>query len=295
MRVEAPGRWRPLFTGLPRAQGSQSASGDKRSSGRAVFAGLLSAGIVVAAVLVVTAGASAATSATPSPLATPTPSVTPVGTASPASTGSSSPAADSGAGIFAANCAACHGPSGAGSSVFPSLRPDAFDYLVAQKVELGGQGMPPFNGLLSPGDITTVSTYVAQQIADPQARLATIAEGGVIYRLYCGGCHGAAGRGGSIGRGRNAPSYANRPAANALAAMQRGPFNMPVFSSTLSIRQQAAVARYVYALKPPAHPGGYGLGYAGPVAEGAIAAAGLLVLVLIAVWLAAGKGGSERE
>jgi ubiquinol-cytochrome c reductase cytochrome c subunit len=294
MRVEAPGRWRPLFTGRPRAQVSQDASGEGRIPGRAALAALAFAGILIAVVLITTSGASAATSASPSP-AVLAPSATPISTASPAPTGSPSPAPDSGAGIFAANCAACHGPNGAGTSVFPSLRPDAFDYLVAQKVDLGGQGMPPFSGLLSPDEINTVSTYVAQQIADPQARLATIAEGGVIYRLYCGGCHGAAGRGGAIGRGRNAPSYANRPAANALAAMQRGPFNMPVFSSTLSLRQQAAVARYVYALKSPASPGGYALGFAGPVAEGAIAAAGLLVLVLIAIWLAAGKGGSTRE
>lgn len=294
MRVEAPGRWRPLFTGRPRVQVSQNASGEGRTPGRAAFEALAFAGILIAVVLTTTSGASAATSASPSP-AVLAPSATPISTASPAPTGSPSSAPDSAAGIFAANCAACHGPHGGGASVGPSLRADAFDYIVAQKVDLGGQGMPPFGGLLSPDEINTVSSYVAQEIADPQARLATIAEGGVIYRLYCGGCHGAAGRGGAIGRGRNAPSYANRPAANALAAMQRGPFNMPVFTGTLDIRQQAAVARYVYALKSPASPGGYALGYAGPVAEGAIAAAGLLVLVLIAIWLAAGKGGSTRE
>jgi ubiquinol-cytochrome c reductase cytochrome c subunit len=294
MRVEAPGRWRPLFTGRRRAQVSHSASGKGRRLWRAGFAALPFAGILVAVVLITTSGASAATSASPSPAGL-TPSATPISTASPAPISSPSSAPDSGAGIFAANCAACHGPHGGGASVGPSLRADAFDYIVAQKVDLGGQGMPPFSGLLSPDEINTVSTYVAQQIADPQARLATIAEGGVIYRLYCGGCHGAAGRGGAIGRGRNAPSYANRPAANALAAMLRGPFNMPVFSDTLDVRQQAAVARYVYALKSPASPGGYGLGYAGPVAEGAIAAAGLLVLVLIAVWLAAGTGGNARD
>jgi ubiquinol-cytochrome c reductase cytochrome c subunit len=301
MRVEAPGRWRPLFTGRSRAQGSQSASGGTYSSGGAVLAGVSFAGFLIIAFLVATSGAFAAASATPSPGAASTPSFSPISSASPVASASPSPSAspslapDSGAGIFAANCAACHGPRGGGAAVGPSMRADAFGYIVAQKVELGGQGMPPFSGLLSPSEITTLSTYVAQDLADPQARQATIAEGGVIYRLYCGGCHGVAGRGGAIGRGRNAPSYADRPAANALAAMLRGPFNMPVFSSTLTVRQQAAVARYVYSLKPPAHPGGYGIGFTGPVGEGAIAAAGLLVLTLIAIWLAAGKGGSARE
>ena len=53
------------------------------------------------------------------------------------------------------------------------------------------------------------------------------------------------------------------------------------------------MARYVYVLKAPPSPGGYGLGYAGPVVEGAMAAAGLLVLVLIAGLLAAGKGAAR--
>jgi ubiquinol-cytochrome c reductase cytochrome c subunit len=293
MRVEAP-RWRTLFTGRCRAHASRRTSGAGLRSGRAAL-GTLLLGCVLGLAAVVSPSAAAATSASPSPAASPSASFAPISTASPAPISSSSPTPGSGAAIFAANCAVCHGPHGGGASVGPSLRADAFDYIVAQKVELGGQGMPPFNTLFSPDEIKTVSAYVAQEVADPVARQATIAEGGTIFRLYCAGCHGAAGRGGALGRGRNAPSYANRPAANALAAMLRGPFNMPVFSSTLDVRQQAAVARYVYALKPPASPGGYGLGYAGPVAEGAIAAAGLLVLVLIAVWLAAGKGGSARD
>ena len=254
-----------------------------------------SVSLLAVAALVLASGTAAAASSSPSPSASPSESSLPISTASPAPISTASPAPGSGAAIFASNCAACHGPDGGGAVVGPSLRADAFGYIVAQKVELGGQGMPPFNTLFSPAEIKTVSAYVAEHIADPQARAATIAEGGTIYRLYCSGCHGAAGRGGAIGRGKNAPSYANRPAANALAAMLRGPSNMPVFSSTLDVRQQAAVARYVYVLKAPPSPGGYGLGYAGPVAEGAMAAAGLLVLVLIAVWLAAGKGGSARE
>ena len=291
MRVEAPGRWRCLSTGGFLAHVGRRTSGAGRGSCWAAF-GMLFLGWAVALIAVVPPSA-AATSASPSPLTSPVASATPVTTASPAPISSASPG--SGAAIFASNCAVCHGPRGAGAGVGPSLRADAFAYIVAQKVDLGGQGMPPFAALFSADETKAVSGYVAQDLADPEARLATIAEGGTIFRLYCAGCHGVAGRGGAIGRGRNAPSYANRPAANALAAMLRGPFNMPVFSSTLDVRQQAAVARYVYALKPPASPGGYGLGYAGPVAEGAVAAAGLLVLVLMAVWLAAGKGDSARD
>ena len=73
----------------------------------------------------------------------------------------------------------------------------------------------------------------------------------------------------------------------ALAAMILGRGNMPVFAgNTLDVRQQTAVARYVEVLVEPPSPGGRGLGYLGPVPEGAVAAAGLLVLIALAVWLA---------
>ena len=121
-------------------------------------------------------------------------------------------------------------------------------------------------------------------------------DGGVVYRLYCAGCHGATGRGGALVEGGNAPSLGGKPAANALAAMIAGPKNMPVFTGTLDVRQQAAVARYIHAtLVRPETPGGYGLGFFGPVAEGIVAWAGLAVLILIAVWLAWRKGGTADD
>jgi ubiquinol-cytochrome c reductase cytochrome c subunit len=238
--------------------------------------------------LVAAMWAPGARGSSPSPSSSLTPAVSSSPTFSPL------PSGTSGAQVFASVCAACHGAQGQGLNC-PSLKADGFDYLVAQKVEMGGRGMPAFGRLLSPAQIQGVSSYVATDIADPQARLATIGEGGQIFRLYCAGCHGAAGRGGAIGRGRNAPSYANLPAADALAAMIYGPFNMPVFTSTLTIREQAAVARYVYELKSSAiSPGGYGLGYAGPVAEGAMAAAGIVALVLVGVWLASRMRGARH-
>ena len=75
-----------------------------------------------------------------------------------------------------------------------------------------------------------------------------------------------------------------------------GRSNMPVFAgTTLDVRQQAAVALYVETLEQPASPGGRGLGYVGPVAEGFASFVGLAVLLLIAGWLAWGKGGLDDE
>jgi ubiquinol-cytochrome c reductase cytochrome c subunit len=195
-----------------------------------------------------------------------------------------------GASLFKANCAACHGAQGQGGGIGPSMHADAFPALIEARAVVAGGGMPSFAAVLKPDEITAVATYIAEQIADPAARQATAGEGGQVYRLYCAGCHSATGRGGALSQTPNAPSYTGRPAANALAAMLRGPKNMPVFSGTLSVRQQAAVALYVQVLKHPPSPGGLGLAYLGPVLEGLASFVGLLVLVLISVWLGWGKG-----
>jgi ubiquinol-cytochrome c reductase cytochrome c subunit len=153
-------------------------------------------------------------------------------------------------------------------------------------VELGGFDMPPFGQALDEGQIDAVATYVSQELAAPVSRTAKAAEGGEIYRLYCAGCHSATGRGGALTEGGNAPDISQYPAAQALAAMILGRGNMPVFAgNTLDVRHQTAVARYVEVLVEPPSPGGYGLGYFGPVPEGAVAALGLLVLIAVAVWL----------
>jgi quinol---cytochrome-c reductase cytochrome c subunit len=143
-------------------------------------------------------------------------------------------------------------------------------------------------GRLSQQQIQLVASYVATVIADPATHTARSADGGQIFRLYCSGCHGATGRGGAMARGRNAPNIAHYPAAEALAAMILGRGNMPAFAgSTVDVRQQTAVGLYVYdAIDNPPSPGGHGLGYIGPVSEGAVAGLGLCVLVVVTVWLA---------
>jgi ubiquinol-cytochrome c reductase cytochrome c subunit len=145
--------------------------------------------------------------------------------------------------------------------------------------------------VLSGAQIDAVAAFVSGVLSDPAARSARASDGGEIFRLYCSGCHSAAGRGGAIVNGLNAPNLRKHPAATALAAVIIGPGNMPVFAgNTLDTRQQTAAARYVEAFVTTPSPGGNDLGAIGPVAEGFAAAIALALLIVFTVWLEWGKG-----
>ena len=279
-------------------------------SGR--FLALLLVAVVAAAIILPAAVRAASSSPTPAPLASATPAATlassgspqarpsagPSTAATPATVASpgSAPAVSGGRGaaLYAANCSGCHGDHGQGL-IGPSQQADAFPGLVAGMVVRGGIQMPAFPQF-TPAQVAAVSTFVATQIAAPAARTATVADGGVLFRLYCSGCHGSTGRGGAVSQGRNPPSLADYPAAEALAAMIFGRGNMPVFADTvLDVRQQAAIALYVQELQKPASPGGWGLGYLGPVTEGLAGFFGLCALLVAAIWLAWGKGGAGSD
>jgi len=262
----------------------QSAGGcGRRSGSRAGRAAACALALVVLAGLAAAAlPATAAGVAAPEGSGSFTPAPTP---ASPAPASTYAPG--SGGRVYAENCSGCHGPRGEGL-VGPPLAAAGFASLVGPMVTQGGINMPPFAGVLSDADVNAVADFVAQELADPAAREAEVSPGGDVYRLYCAGCHSATGRGGALTRGNNAPNIAQYPAAEALAAMILGRGNMPSFAgNTLDVKQQAAVALYVdEVVVHPASPGGRGLGYLGPVPEGAVGAVALLLLILLAVWLA---------
>jgi ubiquinol-cytochrome c reductase cytochrome c subunit len=266
------------------------------SAGRRARLALLGAALLlVPGVLAAAAWASASPVASPSPVPSPSlisasapATVSPPASsvASPVATESPAPAPGSGAELFLQNCSGCHGSRGEGA-FGPPLAPAGFPSLVATMVTQGGIQMPAFGSQLSQDQIQSIAEYVAATIADPASHAAVASEGGVVYRLYCSGCHSTTGRGGALTRGRNAPNIAQYPPAEALAAMILGRGNMPVFAgNTLDVTQQTAVALYVEHLVPPASPGGAGLGYLGPVPEGAVGALALLILIFVAVWLA---------
>jgi len=251
--------------------------------------------VLLLALALAAAAADAATAASPAPPL----QTSPADVESPAGSGSFTPAATpepvpsttyapgTGGRLYAENCAGCHGARGEGY-VGPPLAPAGFASLVAPMVAEGGINMPPFGEVLSEEDIDAVSEYVAAELADPESRTAEVAPGGDLFRLYCAGCHSATGSGGAMPVGNNAPNIRTYPAAEALAAMILGRGNMPAFAgNTFDVRQQTSVALYVQVLVPdPPSPGGYGLGYLGPVPEGAAGAVALFLLILVAVWLA---------
>jgi ubiquinol-cytochrome c reductase cytochrome c subunit len=267
--------------------------GTRRGQGHRVWSArpraVLTVALALCVLLAVAAGAWAA-----SPAATPQGATsTPAGSGSftpapqPLPTASSTYAPGTGGRLYAENCSGCHGANGEGY-VGPPLAPAGFASLVSGMVEQGGVKMPPFGAQLSPKEIDAIAQFVSQEIADPASHSAEAPAGGELFRLYCSGCHSSTGSGGAMPVGRNAPNIRKFPAAEALAAMIIGPGNMPALAgNAFDVRQQTSVALYVQVLAPdPPSPGGAGIGFLGPVPEGAVGGVALLLLILVAVWLA---------
>jgi mono/diheme cytochrome c family protein len=124
-------------------------------------------------------------------------------------------------GLYAANCAGCHGPEGRGGAAIALANPVylaiANDAVIRGRIANGvkGTAMPAFaraaGGLLTDKQIEVISTTMRSRWSgsstverfDPPSYTATSSgdadRGGVAYRTYCESCHGPEGRGGSHG------------------------------------------------------------------------------------------------
>jgi outer membrane protein assembly factor BamB len=74
----------------------------------------------------------------------------------------------SGEQVFADNCSSCHGADGQGGNGRPDLSRSSVSRTaeaVANKVRVGGKGMPAFEGVLTPNQINDVAAFVADAIA----------------------------------------------------------------------------------------------------------------------------------
>ncbi len=148
------------------------------------------------------------------------------------------PQAGSGAAVFEANCAGCHGSNG-GNLVPTSL---SLSQLVG--ITTSGRGnMPAFSGTLSSADIQLVSEFLFNGTGTPTTTTTTVPgfvpDGATVWAGSCAGCHGGSG-GNLVGRGLSA--------SRVVSVTTSGTTGMPGFSSSLSTAQIDAVAAYVAAL-----------------------------------------------
>lgn len=204
--------------------------------------------------------------------------------------------------LFLQSCASCHGPSGRGTELGPSLQSSG---AASAHFQLSTGRMPLADPEESPSrkepafadaEIDALVDYVASlgsgpPIPDVVPAAASLSAGGELFVANCAPCHGATGNGGAVGGGAFAPSLLAATPVQIAEAMITGPGEMPIFDFPDDERD--AVVRYVGYLQTEPDPGGLDIGGVGPVPEGFVAwVVGTGALVLACAVLLSRKGSS---
>jgi len=206
---------------------------------------------------------------------------------------------------FLADCATCHGADARGTNRGPSLvdvgRASLDYYLTTGRMPitdpnkfLGNpdQEIKRHTPYYPPQTITALEDYI-QSLTGPGGppvpnmdAIANRAAGGVLYRLQCAACHAWAGDGGALLH-REAPELHDATSTQIGEAVRIGPGLMPAFGhAAMNDRQLDQLAAYVRYLENPQNRGGNPLWHLGPFAEGLIAwAIGMTVLLLAIRWI----------
>ena len=203
--------------------------------------------------------------------------------------------------LFLANCATCHGISGQGGKIGPSLvgvGAAAVDFQVGTgRMPLAGPGVQAPSSkqvMFTNQEIASMAAYVATLGPGPSIPESqytngdgNIAMGNELFKVNCAMCHNFAGSGGALTRGKYAPSLRNITGNHIYEAMVTGPQSMPVFNDqNLSPTDKNDIISYLHDLDKSKNPGGLSLGNLGPVSEGMFVwIFGLGLLVGAAVWL----------
>jgi ubiquinol-cytochrome c reductase cytochrome c subunit len=202
---------------------------------------------------------------------------------------------EAGRALYVANCASCHGLDAGGTTLGPTLEgagaAAADFYLRTGRMPAGGPGQrivrhdPKFGE----ADIQALVAYVASLGLGPE--IPQVAAGGDLHRgreLYtanCAACHAVTGAGNAIGGGYVAVGLGFADRTQVAEAVIIGPGAMPRFG--FDDRDQADLAAYIDWLRDEPTPGGAPIGGTGPVAEGFIAVAiGVPLLILAAMFVA---------
>ncbi len=161
-----------------------------------------------------------------------------------------------GAEIYTASCAGCHGASGTGTINGPGLVVSPLPTPVVALITADGAGtMPGFAQELTPQQIQLVSAHVS---ADLGTLVATSADtetavpedpAEALYLINCGACHGAVGEGGSDG-----PLDRVFDDAELVGLIADGPSTMPGFSEILTDAEIDLIAGHVQTFAAPLTP-----------------------------------------
>jgi mono/diheme cytochrome c family protein len=146
----------------------------------------------------------------------------------------------SGAAIYQANCASCHGGSG-GNLVPTTLSLSQ----IVNAVNNGTGSMPGYSGSLTSAEIQSVSDYLfnwapTTTTTTPGTPPPPPADGSALYGASCAGCHGANG-GDLIGTVLNRSQLVNS-IANGTST------GMPAYASTYEAAEIDAIAGYILSL-----------------------------------------------
>jgi len=202
--------------------------------------------------------------------------------------------------LYDISCSSCHGATGEGTDLGPDLvgvGAASADFMLrtgrmpdTNPSRQATAKRPAFDDR----QIEALVAYVASlgpgppipNVDDPRGSLQ---EGASLFLLNCAACHSAAGDGGALSYGRNAPELHSVGRTQVAEAMRIGPGPMPVFGpDTFSNEEVNSIVEYVTYLRDPEEPGGISLGVIGPVTEGLVGIfVGLGVLVLVVRWIEA--------
>jgi ubiquinol-cytochrome c reductase cytochrome c subunit len=198
--------------------------------------------------------------------------------------------------LYGEYCLSCHGANAGGrGGVAPSLHGvgalAADFYLSTGYMPLRRLGLQPRREPLILGDrqIRALTAYIASfggpAIPTPRPAAGDVSKGLALFTEHCAGCHQVVAQGGVV-TGAVPPALVDATPLQVAEAVRIGPYVMPRFSEhAISNRQLDSIIRYVEFTKNPDRPGGWGLGFLGPVPEGLVtwflAIPALIVLCLL--------------
>lgn len=202
---------------------------------------------------------------------------------------------EAGRGLYVANCASCHGPAGQGTAYGPTLEhagaAGADFYVRTGRMPLAAPNQRQVRqpSVFDEAQTQALVAYVASLGAGPA--IPQVASGGdlrhgrELYTANCAACHAVTGAGNAIGGGYVAVGLGFADPRTIAEAVTIGPGAMPRFG--FDEQAQADLIAYIDWLRAEPSPGGLPIGGTGPVAEGFIAVAvGLPILLLVTLFVA---------